>query len=227
MFSVKFKNFLPLLSIYAAQGKTYLEVERIRARGGEISEGEYNTINFKNIVEFFVTALTLWNAFYYFQRGFADGSMGLLNSAILFFSVGLITLLINKRQYIAIDSYITISLIFILYMVGTILVEFIIMMREPKKWNMRRFLGTIVLGNLFPVYIIISKLMALSYEEKSKVIPFFLLKEDILPYKSWYVISENNKLKLNNMVKKGDVDLTADSKIELNVLTDNYVDPEN
>ena len=218
MFSLKFKNFLPLLAIYSAQGKTYLEVERRRERGEEITEAEYNTINFKNIVEFFVTALTLWNAFFYFQQGFATGSMGLLNSAILFFSIGLITLFINKRQYIAIDSYITISLIFIIYMIGTILVEMILMLREPKKWNTKRFLGTVVLGNLFPVYILISKLLILTYEEKSKVIPFFLLKEDILPYKSWYIIKNDTlgKDQKNLHIKKGDSELTVQPQNSLN-----------
>jgi len=227
MFSLKFKNYLPLIAIYAAQGKSYLETERMRERGDEITEAEYNTLNFKNIVEFFVTAITLWNAFYYFQMGFAEQSMGLLNSALLFFSIGLITLFINKRQYIAIDSYITISLIFIIYMIGTILVEFIIMLREPKRWNMKRFLGTIVLGNLFPVYILISKLLVLTYEEKSKVIPFFLLKEDILPYKSWFIIrNDQMNLKNNHHIKKGDYELDPVSKNGLNIYTDKNITPE-
>lgn len=223
MFSLQFKNILPLLAIYMAQGKTYLEVERKKTRKEEITEEEYNTLNFKNIVEFFVTAITLWNAFYYFQKGFAEESMGLLNSALLFFSIGVITLLINKRQYIAIDSYITISLIFILYMIGTIIVEFIIMLREPKHWNMKRFWGTIVLGNAFPVYIIISKLLQLSPSEKSKVVPFFLLKEKIRPYKSWYVLRNNASITENGIknINKGDSNKSKNPNIELNVLTDN------
>lgn len=225
MFSFSFKNYLPLLAIYAAQGKTYLEVERRKTRGEKMSESEYNTLNFKNIVEFFVTALTLWNAFFYFQKGFAENSMGLLNTALLFFSIGLITLLINKRQYIAIDSYITISLIFILYMVGTILVEFIIMIRKPKQWDTRRFVGTIILGNIFPVYIIISKLMMLKPEEKSKAVPFFLLKENILPYKSWYVIKYNDYTD-NETIGKGDTDLTTNLENELNISNIKHVEPE-